>query len=150
MVRTDARRLTRDDRELAKQLFRLMADVFAEDSVELSDDYVDALLGRAEFWAIVAFLEGRLVGGLTAHLLPMTRTESAEIFIYDIAVREEHQRKGIGRHLLLALREGAAAHGVRELFVPVDDDDAHASAFYKALGGNASRVTFFTFSGARK
>lgn len=149
MAHTDARRLTRRDRELARQLFRLMAGVFGEESMELSDEYIDGLLRRPDFWAIAAFLEGHLVGGLTAHLLPMTRTEAAEIFIYDIAVREEHRRKGIGRGLILALRESAGAHGVEEIFVPADDDDQHALSFYEALGGKASRVTLFSFSGAR-
>lgn len=77
----------------------------------------------------------------------MTRSESAEIFIYDIAVHEEHQRKGIGRRLVLPLRERAAAHGVEEIVVPANDEDRHALSFYDALGGKASRVTFFTFSG---
>jgi aminoglycoside 3-N-acetyltransferase I len=140
-----ARKLTRNDRDLGKQLFRLMADVFAEESVELGDDYVDNLLARPNFWVIAAFLDGLVVGGLTAHLLPMTRTESAEIFIYDIAVREEHQRKGVGRRLMLALREKADAHGVQDIFVPADDGDTHAVAFYRALGGTPSSVTLFTF-----
>jgi aminoglycoside 3-N-acetyltransferase I len=143
-----ARRLTSNDRDLAKRLFVLMAEVFEEDHDGLGDAYVDRLLSRVDFWAIAAFTDdGDLVGGLTAHTLPMTRAEASEIFIYDIAVRPDQQRKGIGRLLMTLLRREAASIGVQDVFVPADDDDAHALDFYRALGGAPSPVTIFSFSG---
>jgi aminoglycoside 3-N-acetyltransferase I len=142
------KRLKAGDREPAKALFTLMAEVFEEDSEELSDSYIDRLLGREDFWAIAAFVDDDLVGGITAHSLPMTRTQSSEIFIYDIAVRSAHQRKGIGRRLVAELRAQAAGMGIRELFVPADNEDVHALDFYRALGGEAAPVTIFTFTDA--
>jgi aminoglycoside 3-N-acetyltransferase I len=143
------RRLTAGDRDLARTLFSLMAEVFEEPSQPLSDRYLDRLLARDEFWALAAF-EGdrgdRIVGGITAHTLPMTRAETSELFIYDVAVHPARQRKGVGRQLVMALRERAAAAGIRDLFVPADNDDIHALDFYRALGGAASAVTFFTFA----
>jgi len=105
------------------------------------------LLGREDFWALAAFSGGDVVGGLTAHTLPMTRAKEREIFIYDVAVRVDHQRRGVGRQLVQHLREAAATAGVGDMFVPADDEDRHALEFYKALGGEAAPVTFFTFSG---
>ena len=142
----EIRRFSRDDVAAARQLFALMAEVFDEDARPLSDIYVDRLLGRAEFWALAAFIDGDLVGGLTAHTLPMTRAEVSEIFINYIAVRDDRQRQGVGRRLDETLREIAAAHGIHDLFVPADDDDAHALEFYRALGATASPVTLFAFS----
>jgi aminoglycoside 3-N-acetyltransferase I len=143
-----AKRLTSGDRELARRLFVLMAEVFAEDHEPLGDGYVDRLLRREDFWAIAAFTDDDdLIGGITAHTLPMTRAEASEIFIYDIAVRGDHQRKGVGRLLLTLLRREAAGIGIQDVFVPADDDDVHALDFYRALGGVPSPVTFFTFSG---
>ena len=124
----------------------MMAAVFVEESAVLSDGYLDRLLGREDFWAIAALAENDLIGGLTAHTLPMTRSESSEVFIYDIAVREDHQRQGVGRQLITALRGAASAAGIQDVFVPADNDDAHALEFYRALGGQASPVTFFTFA----
>lgn len=144
------RRLTSGDRELAKGLFAMMAEVFAEKCEHLSDGYLDRLLSRGDFWAIAAFVGDDIIGGLTAHTLPMTRTESSEVFIYDIAVRDDHQRKGIGRHLMTALREGAGAAGIQEVLVGADNADVHALDFYRALGGVPSPVTFFTFSGDKE
>ena len=125
----------------------MMANVFEEESEQLSDGYLDRLLGREDFWAIAAFERDALVGGITAHSLPMTRTESREIFIYDLAVRDDRQRIGVGRHLVTALREAAAVEGIQAVFVAVDNEDDHALDFYRALGGVPSSVTFFTFSG---
>lgn len=125
----------------------MMADVFSEECEQLTDGYLDRLLSREDFWAIAAFVGDDIVGGITAHTLPMTRTESSEIFIYDIAVRGDRQRKGVGRHLVTALREAAGEMGIRDVFVPADNDDVHALDFYRALGGVPSPVTFFTFSG---
>ncbi|HZI08050.1 MAG TPA: GNAT family N-acetyltransferase [Archangium sp.] len=141
------KRLKAGDRETAKVLFTLMTKLFDEGSEELSDGYIDRLLGREDFWAIAAFVGNDIVGGITAHTLPMTRAQSYEIFIYDIAVRSEHRRKGIGRRLVEELRAQAAGMGIQDLFVPADNEDAHALDFYHALGGVAAPVTIFTFTG---
>ena len=143
------RRLRVGDRDLARHLFAVMAEVFEEPSERLSDSYLDALLGRESFWAIVALSGDEVVGGLTAHTLPMTRTESAEVFIYDVAVRAERQRRGIGRQLVTELCAAATAAGFGDVFVPVDSTDGHALDFYRALGGVPAPVTMFTFSGGQ-
>ncbi len=93
--------------------------------------------------------DGQIVGGLTAHTLPMTHSESDEIFIYDIAVRAEHQRRGVGRLLVAHLRQVASDAEIHDLFVPADDEDTHAIEFYRALGGVGAPVTFFTFGRER-
>ena len=138
-------RLGKYDRDEAKRLFALMVEVFAEGGEKLSDAYVETVLERADFWAIAALAGSEIVGGLTAHTLPMTRTASSEIFIYDIAVRSDCQRRGIGRQLVAHLRKEGAALGIDDVFVPADNDDVHALDFYRALGGEAAPVTIFTF-----
>jgi aminoglycoside 3-N-acetyltransferase I len=130
---------------VATRLFSTMADVFNEKHDRLSDEYVAQLLARDELWVLAATLGEEIVGGLTAHTLPMTRCESREIFIYDIAVRANHQRRGVGRLLVAHLTRIAGAAGIHDLFVAADDEDAHALDFYRALGGVASPVTVFTF-----
>lgn len=142
---SEVRRLASDDVMIAKHTLRLMAEVFDEESSELTDAYVASLLARSGFWLLTALRDGAPVGGLTAHALPMTRNESTELFIYDLAVHPHVQRQGIGRALVTALRTQAAAAGITVSFVPADDEDEHALAFYRALGGAASPVTIFTF-----
>jgi aminoglycoside 3-N-acetyltransferase I len=143
------RRLEAADRDLARALFSLMAEVFEEEHAVLSDGYLDGLLANASFWVIAALDGERLVGGLTAHTLSMTRTETSELFIYDIAVREADQRQGVGRRLVKELSQQAAAAGIAELFVAADNEDTHALDFYRALGGAASPVTIFEFASTK-
>jgi aminoglycoside 3-N-acetyltransferase I len=139
------RRLAADDRDMARALFSTMAAVFETRVEPLSDAYIDRLLGVPTFWAFAAFDGGGIIGGLTAHTLPMTSGERSEILIYDIAVREDRQRQGVGRRLVAALLESAAGEGIGVVFVPADNEDTHALDFYRALGGQDSPVTFFTF-----
>jgi aminoglycoside 3-N-acetyltransferase I len=76
----------------------------------------------------------------------MTAFEGAEVFLYDLAVAPERQRRGVGRQLVDALRSEAARNGISTVFVPADDEDTHAVRFYTALSGTPSKVTLFEFS----
>jgi len=142
------RRLCAGDEGIARELFTMMAEVFdgAGRSETLDFDHVRDLLTRGEFFAVAAIDRGVVVGGVTGHVLPMTRSRSSELFIYDLAVRVDCQRQGIGRALLTALREMAVAEGITTSFVATDNDDGHALSFYRAVGGEASPVTIFTFT----
>jgi aminoglycoside 3-N-acetyltransferase I len=148
MVSPEIRRLGAGELDLARDLFAVMAVVFDEPSEPLSDSYLEALLSRETFWAIAALARDEVVGGLTAHTLSMTRAESSEVFIYDVAVRADHQRRGIGRQLVTLLRATAAEAGIEDVFVPADTEDTDALDFYRALGGLPSPVTMFTFPGS--
>jgi aminoglycoside 3-N-acetyltransferase I len=139
------RRLGARDRELARVTFDLLADVFGEKRDFLTDAYLDELLGRPWFLVFAATDGGHAVGGLTAHMLPMTAYQGAEIFIYDVAVVDNYQRRGVGRRLLGAVRDEASRLGTSSVFVLADNEDAGALAFYRTLGGVANGVTLFGF-----
>ena len=144
MNEIQTRRLTPGDTELAITVFRMMAAVFEEQGAPLSPAYVDRLLARGDFCAFVALAGQEIVGGLTAHTLPMTRAECSEMFIYDVAVRPDYQRQGVGRRLMAAVRGVARDQGI-DVFVAADEDDAHALDFYRSLGGSPSMSAIFTF-----
>jgi aminoglycoside 3-N-acetyltransferase I len=146
------RRLRSGDDGFALATFAMMDAVFREaddddlpDANPLDNAYVARLLERDDFFVLAALEEGSVVGGVTGHVLPMTRSQCSELFIYDLAVRTDRQRSGIGRALVTELCDVAAALGITTSFVPADNEDAHAIAFYRSIGGNASAVTFFTF-----
>jgi aminoglycoside 3-N-acetyltransferase I len=141
----NTKRLTAIDKKEAQNLFTTMAEIFEEDCVPLNDRYIEQLLCRDEFWAVAAIADDIIVGGIIAHVLPMTRAESPELFIYDIAVRPKYQRCGIGRRLFHALCEEASKVGIQDVFVSANDEDGHALDFYRKLGGVASPVTVFDF-----
>ena len=68
----DVTRLGIDDVDVVILTFALMTDVFETPADVLTETYASELLGRAEFWALAAVVDDRVVGGLTAHELPMT------------------------------------------------------------------------------
>ena len=142
-IRIERLRVT--DIGLARTLFAMMTRVFATAAEVLSDDYLTRLLARDDFWAFAALVDGQLVGGLTAHTLPLTRAEVSEVFIYDIAVVPDWQRHGVGRQLMSTLRSEAAAAGITVVFVAADNEDTHALDFYQTVGGVPAPVTIFTF-----
>ena len=142
-------RLGGADLALARATFMLMGEVFDEDPwVPLGDPYLRSLLDDARVWAYAAVSDGRPIGGLVAHQLPMTRAEVPELLIYDLAVDVGHQRRGVGRALIARIRSDAAAVGIGEMWVPADDDDEHALEFYRNTGASSQAVTIFTYATA--
>jgi aminoglycoside 3-N-acetyltransferase I len=142
------RRLGPTDVEAARAAFAMMHRVFEAEPAELSDRYLADLLTSGSFWAIGAFEADEPVGCITAHELPMTRSERTELFIYDLAVRADRQRRGIARRLVDTLVSDAAERGTDVVFVAADDEDDHALAFYADLGGRPAPVTMFDLGAA--
>lgn len=132
-----------DQVELARDAFQMMHEVFGEGGETLSLDYVTRLLADDRFHALVAVEGHTPVGCITAHDLAMTRHERHETFVYDLAVREDRRRSGIGRRLVEALVADAAQRGIDVVFVPADGDDHDAVAFYTGLNGRPAPVTMF-------
>lgn len=139
-------RLGSGDERVARAVFAVMAAAFEEEQRPISDAYLGQLLGRPDM-CILAATEGDVVlGGLTAHVLPMTRAEKRELFIYDLAIGPEPQRRGVGRALMAHAHALARAAGATSVFVAADDEDEHALSFYRAVGGEPAPVAMFSFA----
>jgi aminoglycoside 3-N-acetyltransferase I len=77
-----------------------------------SEVYLRELLSNDKFIALVALQHGAVIGGLTAYVLQKFEQKRSEVYIYDLAVAEEHRRRGgatelIGRLKFLAKARGA-------------------------------------------
>ncbi len=145
MVSIDRLGLGTNDVRRARDTFIVVAEVFEEPHEELSDDYIVRLLNDPAFWVLTAHEDGEILGGLTAHTIPLTRLEERELFLFDIAVRPEHHRRGIGRQLIDALLELGSAEGIGTMFVAVDNEDIEALDFYRGTGGSPAPVTIFDY-----
>ncbi|MEO0619827.1 MAG: GNAT family N-acetyltransferase [Pseudomonadota bacterium] len=133
------------DIELSQSVFAVMASVFEEPRQSTSRKYVADLLSRSDLFVVAALVDGKPIAGLTAFKLPLTRSETAEMFVYDVAVLPAYQQHGIGRRLMQEVRSLAAAQAIATTWVPAEDEDVHALDFYRAIGGKPSPVTIFTF-----
>ena len=140
------RRLGSNDGPDARRLFAVLAEAFQENCAPLSERHLSQLICRNDFWALAAFVDDTIVGGVTAYTLPKTNQESSELFVYDVAVLSAYRRQGIGRGLWAALSHQAAEAGMHELFVAAENVDEHALAFYRHIGGTPTPTTLFSFS----
>ena len=76
----------------------------------------------------------QVVGGLVAYVLDKLEQRRSEIYIYDLAVAEEHRRRGIATALIEALHPIAAQLGAWVIYVQADYGDEPAIALYTKLG----------------
>jgi aminoglycoside 3-N-acetyltransferase I len=132
------KQLTRTDVAGLKQMLLMFGEAF-EDAEAYhravpNDAYLEALLSKDHFIALAALVDGDVVGGLAAYVLDKFEQDRREIYIYDLAVLEQHRRKGIATGLMSALSALAAERDVYAIFVQADLVDAPAIAFYDTLG----------------
>ena len=147
--RLKVRKLTQEDVSSLISLVRLFNMVFDEDETAIgTEKNLLKLLGNSYFVAMVAFYENEIAGGLTAYELPMYYSDHSEIFLYDLVVKPEYQRMGVGKRLIHALKEYCVNHGINEFFVLAHEEDEHAVEFYRSTGGKSEKVINFIYEAA--
>jgi aminoglycoside 3-N-acetyltransferase I len=96
--------------------------------------YLRQLLGSDYFIALSASIDGHVIGGLAAYELKKFEQPRSEIYIYDLAVAQEHRRSGVASALIHELEEIAASRGAYVIYLQADLGDAAAIALYTKLG----------------
>jgi len=139
------KRLTKEHLADFQALVNLFNLVFEEESNIGSATHLLKLLSSENFIVLAAFAENEVVGGLTAYELPMYYSDSSEIFLYDLAIKPEYQRRGIGKGLMQRLTAHCIQQGIKEFFVMAHAEDEHAIEFYHATGGESENVVNFLF-----
>ena len=104
------------------------------DDARPSPDYLARLLAQDHFIALGAFDGEEVIAGLAAYVLDKFEQQRSEIYIYDLAVAEQHRRKGVATALVAELQRIAAEHGAYVIFVQADHGDDPAIALYTKLG----------------
>ncbi|AWX44690.1 Gentamicin 3-N-acetyltransferase [Flagellimonas maritima] len=138
-------RLSRTDSSLFKKLITLLNEVFEENITIASDNHLQNLIAKPEFYAIVAIANDIILGGLTAYELQSYYNDKSELYIYDIAVKSEFQNKGIGKKLIQYLQELCSKNNVSTIFVDAHSEDKQAITFYESVFGGCEKVDHFNF-----
>lgn len=107
--------------------------------------YLQRLLETPSFIAYAVVHKNDVVAGLTAYELPLYYSDFPEMFLYDIAVREDFQRKGLGKKLLVSLQNYCQTKNIKLMFVAANEEDKHAIEFYHSTGGYAEKVVHFNY-----
>ncbi|MGC4086572.1 MAG: AAC(3)-I family aminoglycoside N-acetyltransferase [Polyangiaceae bacterium] len=99
-----------------------------------SDAYLRALLEKPTFIALAAHDGDMVIGALAAYVLDKFEQARSEIYIYDLAVKETHRRRGVASGLIRELQHVAAERGAWVIFVQADYGDDPAVSLYESLG----------------
>lgn len=116
---------------------RLFSEVFAEEGYHgppASHDHLARLLSDPKFIALAAYEGEEMVGALAAYELVKFEADRSEIYIYDLAVREQYRRQGVATALIEETRSIAREMGAWVIYVQADPPDAPAVALYDRLG----------------
>ena len=140
------KRIDVSDIKMFRKLVELFQEVFEEKDSVPDKKYLREILAKPGFNAFVAMNGNEVVGGITAFELPKYSTKGSELFIYDVAVKKELQRKGVGKQLIKTVKEYCKKMGIKEIFVAANEEDKHALKFYKSTKAEAERVVHFNYS----
>jgi aminoglycoside 3-N-acetyltransferase I len=126
------------DLSVLKALLAVFGEAFEEPDTYQgavpNDAYLEALLRKPHFIALAALQGQEVVGGLAAYELEKFERARSEVYIYDLAVREDHRRNRVATGLIRALGRIAKARGAYVMFVQADRADDPAIRLYESLG----------------
>jgi aminoglycoside 3-N-acetyltransferase I len=132
------KQLAPDDLDAMKGLLAMFGEAFGDvatyQEAVPDDAYLQRLLGKPHFIALGALDGDEVIGGIAAYELEKFERARSEIYIYDLAVRETHRRRGVATALIRALQRIAAERGAYVIFVQADRADDPAIRLYQSLG----------------
>ena len=128
------------------ELIRLFEEVFEMKNFQMPPaDYLQQLLNRDDFFVFVALQNNKVVGGLTSYIMQQYYSQSPLIYIFDLAVQADLQRKGIGKKLIEGNNEYCKSIGAEAVMVQADEVDGYAIDFYRSTGATGQRVVHFDY-----
>ena len=142
----EIRVLGEGDSELMRGLLDCFGEGFGDRETYCSsqpdDHYLAALLSSECFFAVAAIDAGCVVGGLAGYELRKFEQPRSELYIYDLAVREPHRRRGIATALIERVKGMARDRGAWVIYVQADLGDDPAIALYSGLGSREDVLHF--------
>jgi aminoglycoside 3-N-acetyltransferase I len=140
------KQLSEKDAAILMALLKVFEESFEMEPFPIPNQhYLETLLQRTDFIIFVALEDEKVVGGLTAYVLPQYYSAADHIYIHDLAVQTAYQRKGIGKKLITALLDFAKDKGCKEIFVAAEKADDYAVEFYRATGAEELESVHFFY-----
>lgn len=134
-----------DESSFSKLVLLFNKEFESPDLNYVNDKNIRRLIAKPDFICFVAFIGDEVVGGLTGYELLMYDQKGSSMYLYDLAVDKNYQRRGIGSNLVGELMDYCRSKDIKDLFVQADVEDQHAVEFYNKIGGDDSETVQFSF-----
>jgi len=103
--------------------------------VSVDPAYMRAFLADDRHYFIVGYVGDEPVGYVFGYRLSRFDGRPPVMFVYEVAVVEQHRRRGIGRGLIEEAKRLAKADGCGKMLVPTNRSNEAAMALYRSTGG---------------
>lgn len=117
---------------LLRVLFTIEADFGADEAKQRSG--LQLLLESDRACLLVAESEAGVIGMCSGQVVISTAEGGPALLVEDVVVAESYRGRGVGRMLMDALQNWAAARNITRLQLLADRNNAPALAFYRRLG----------------
>ncbi|MEM7665280.1 MAG: GNAT family N-acetyltransferase [Pseudomonadota bacterium] len=109
------------------------------------DDYALGWLANLNNVGVLVEADDQAVGALAGYVLTKFEQERSELYIYDLAVLEDHRRRGAATAMIEEMRRIARSIGAWTVFVQADilPEDEPARALYRKFAD--SEITALHF-----
>lgn len=102
--------------------------------------HTDRFLAAGDHHLLMASVDGAAVGFVSG--VETTHPDKGtEMFLYELAVRPDHRRRGIATALVAALEELARERGCYGMWVATEPDNGAAIGAYRSAGASAPSPT---------
>lgn len=96
-------------------------------------EWTEKFLRQPNHHLCIAYVDDEAAGFVSG--VEITHPDKGtEMLMYELGVDEDFRRQGIGRTLVVALRDLARERGCTGVWVAVDDDNEPALTMYRSLG----------------
>ncbi len=139
--------LNKDDINDFKKIITLFKEVFQTKNTTTAKRLkLAGLLNNADFVVLAIKTNKQIIGGLTAYKLKSYYTANDELFLFDIAIKKNYQKKGAGKLLINYLKQYCNTNNIRLMFVEANEEDEHAIQFYTSTANTFEKVIQFNYN----
>jgi ribosomal protein S18 acetylase RimI-like enzyme len=134
------KRLGVGDESLARQAINTLKTETPLDVRENLDvEYLEDFLRCDNNYLLVALVEEEPVGFILAYRLMRVDREQDMMLFYEVVVDEKHRHQGVGRELILKLKQICRVESIMKMWVSTNKSNTSAVALYKSTGGIEDR-----------
>lgn len=126
------RKLTVEDIEMAMNMNITFRDEFIAYDAALN------FLNNPYNWLYVAILRGEIIGFLYGYELNRLDKMQNMLYINEVGIAPDFQRKGIGTKLLTQLKTECKQRNICKFFLSAYQNNVGANALYRKLGGEVA------------